>query len=161
MAGMEVRRAVREDLVAIGRLAHAAIWESCTGLLKPATISAALETEYSPSALKRRLLAGGVVVAVSDTGTIVGIADVAEDSGKVKISLSTEPDYRRRGVGRTLIEAVRSLFPGGLLCADVLLGNLDGERFCEAVGFVPGEVIQRRVFGEDVVERRWWCPASR
>jgi ribosomal protein S18 acetylase RimI-like enzyme len=159
---MEVRRAAREDLVAIGRLAHAATWESCTGLLKPTTISAALETDYSPSSLKRRLLAGRVVVAVDETGAVMGFADVAQEAGRVRLaSLSTEPTFRRRGVGRMLIDAVKALSPTTPLCADILLGNLDGERFCEASGFVPGEVIQRRVFGEDVVERRWWCPAAR
>lgn len=159
---MEVRRAAREDLVAIGRLAHAATWEACTGLLKPTTISAELEVNYSPSSLKRRLLAGRVMVAVAGDGSVVGYADVAEESDGVRVAgLSTEPAYRRRGVGRDLLNAIRALFPGSPLCTDVLLGDLEGERFCEATGFVPGEVIQRRVFGEDVVERRWWCPLVR
>jgi ribosomal protein S18 acetylase RimI-like enzyme len=158
---MEVRRAAREDLVAIGRLAHAATWESCTGLLKPVTISARLETDYSPSSLKRRLLAGRVVVAVDGDGTVVGFADVDREPERLRVAcLSTEPAFRRRGVARTLLEAIEALFPSMPMFTDILLGNLEGERFCEAAGFVPGEVIQRRIFGEDVVERRWWAPAG-
>jgi GNAT superfamily N-acetyltransferase len=154
---MEVRPACREDLVLIHRVAHAALWDSCTGLLKPSTITAVLERQFSPSSLKRRLLAGSVVVASRPGGRVVGFADVSVEEDQVRLTaLSTLPEQRRRGVGTALLGEVRKLAGGRPLCADVLLGNLDGERFCEASGFVPGEVIHRNLMEEEVVERRWW-----
>jgi len=157
---MEVRPAHREDLVSIGRVAHVAVWTSCTGLLLPATISASLEHDYSPSSLKQRLLAGGLVVAIEPEGQVVGFAEADDQEEHVSVKVHTaEPD--RRNPVRALLEAVRTRFPGRPMCADVLLGNLDGERSCEAAGFIPGEVIQRTLFGEQVVERRWWYSLPR
>ena len=160
VGGMEVRPAHREDLVSIGRVAHAAVWTSCTGLLLPATISASLEHDYSPSSLQRRLLAGDLVVAVESPGRVVGFAEADIGDEHVSVKIHTAESDRRNPV-RALLEAVRTRFPGRPVCADVLLGNLDGERSCEAAGFVPGEVIQRTLFGEHVVERRWWYSLPR
>jgi len=157
---MEVRPAHREDLVSIGRVAHAAVWTSCTGLLLPATISASLEHDYSPSSLKRRLLAGGLVVAIEPEGQLVGFADADVEEEHVSVKVHTADPGRRNPV-RSLLEAIRKRFPGVPMCADVLLGNLDGEQSCEAAGFIPGEVIQRTLFGEQVVERRWWYSLPR
>ena len=75
---MEVRRASKEDLVPIHRVAHAALWESFTGLLNPPTITALLERQFSPSSLKRRLLAGRVVVATRPQRGVVGFADARD-----------------------------------------------------------------------------------
>ena len=36
----------------------------------------------------------------------------------------------------------------------------DGERFYEAAGFVPGEILQATLVGEPLVERRWWLSAA-
>ncbi|MDR9451057.1 MAG: hypothetical protein RI637_07565, partial [Acidimicrobiia bacterium] len=40
--------------------------------------------------------------------------------------------------------------------ADVVLGNQAAESFYEARGFVPGETMQVVLFGERLIERRWW-----
>ena len=153
---MQVRRAVRDDLAEISRVADAALWDSYSGLLKPDTIARLLARDYSPSSLGRRLLQGGVLV-VTAGDHLIGFADVVRREDVVRLTaISTEPSRRRVGVGATLVGAVRELDPGLPVCADVMLGNLDGEHFYEALGFAPGEVINDRWFGEEVVERRWW-----
>ncbi|MFQ5947307.1 MAG: GNAT family N-acetyltransferase [Acidimicrobiia bacterium] len=153
---MLVRRAERGDLLAIGRVAHAAWWESYSGLLKGSTISGVLSQDYSPSALKRRLLAGGVMVAVNED-SVVGFADVRVNEDHIELTaISTDPEDRRQGIGTALLEAVRALEPDLPVCANVMLGNLDSEHFYEVHGFAPGEVVHSDLCGEQVVERRWW-----
>lgn len=154
---MRVRLATRSDLLSIGRVADAAAWETYSGLLKPDTIARLLSLQYSPAAVRRRLLRGGIRVADAGKAGILGFADADVDAGRVRLgAISTEPAYRRSGVARALLASVRASHPAYPVCADVLLGNLDGERFYESQGFAPGEVIEGRLFDEDVVERRWW-----
>lgn len=153
---MQARAASREDLIAIRQVADAAHWDTYSGLLKPDTIGRLLSRDFSPSALRRRLIAGGMMV-VEAGGRVVGVIDARWDPGVTRIAtIVTEPAHRRRGVGTALIEAVQAARPDHPIRADVLLGNLDGERFYEALGFAPGEVLNGEVFEEDIVERRWW-----
>ena len=157
---MRVRPATRGDLLAIGRVADAAAWETYSGLLKPDTIGRLLSRDYSPAPLRRRLLRGGVKVAETGRGEILAFVDAERDRWRVQLTaISTEPAYRRGGIARMLLASVRVSSPRLPICADVLLGNLDGERFYEALGFAPGEVMEGTLFGEDIVERRWWLPA--
>ncbi len=159
--GMEVRKALRSDLLGVGRVIHAAAWETYTGLLKPATISEILASLYSPSTLKRRLLEGGLAVAVDERQVVVGtaIAEFHEDYIEVS-ALFIDPDHRRRGIGSLLVDQMENIAAGLPLCFNVLLGSVDGEEFSESLGFVPGEIIEREVFGEQIVERRWWRTAD-
>jgi len=153
---MQVRRATRDDLAEIARVADAAFWDTYAGLLKPDTIARLLGRDYSSAALRRRLLQGGVLVAVAGD-RLVGFAEITEEEALVRLAaISTEPVHRRVGVGAALVDEARRADPDLPVCADVLLGNLDGERFYEALGFVPGEVMQSTWIDEDVVERRWW-----
>lgn len=156
---MELRRAIRDDLVSIARLADAAHWEIYAGLVKPDTIAQILHNEYSPSALKRRLLSGGVVVADSGVDAM-GFGDADVHAAFVGLrALSVEPESRRGGIGSALLGAVRDLDARLPVCADVLLGDLGSEHFLEARGFSPGEILHQTLYGEDVVGRRWWLPA--
>lgn len=153
---MLVRSALRSDLLDLRRVADAAHWETYSGLLKPDTIGRLLNRDYSPSSLGRRLLRGGVLVGES-AGHIVGFVDVSAEPGQTRVlAIATEPGFRRRGVATALIASVRR--PRLPMSADVLLGNIEGERFYEARGFVPGEIIHTLLFDQDVVERRWWLP---
>lgn len=155
---MEVRRAGKADLVGIAGVADAAHWEAYSGLLGPGTISALLRRDFSPGSLRRRLLEGGVLVAVDD-GRVVGFADAAVDGGQVRLkALGTDPERRHSRVAARLLEEVRCLAPALPVSADVLLGCSPVEGYLEAQGFVPGEVIQSELFGELAVERRWWLP---
>jgi GNAT superfamily N-acetyltransferase len=157
---MSVRHAGRADLLAIGRVAEASLWDTYTGLLKPDTIGRILQRDYSPAALGRRLLRGGVVVA-EEAGEVVGFADAEVGPSHLQLlAIATDPIHRRAGVAAAMLVAVRDGHPDLPVCADVLLGNLAGERFYEALGFAPGEILERTLFDEDVVERRWWLAPS-
>lgn len=160
---MRVRAATRDDLVAVRRVADAAYWDSYAGLLKPETVGRFLEASYSPAALRRRLLAGGLRVAEWED-EVVGFVDAAPqadpmDAATVVGDVSTDPRFRRHGVASALVGAVRGSDPGRPVRADVVLGNIDGERFFEALGFFPGEVIASTLHDEEIVERRWWLCA--
>jgi GNAT superfamily N-acetyltransferase len=153
---MKVRPGRHEDVLAIGRVAEAGYWDSYTGLLHPETIGRMLATAYSPGAVSRRLLRGGVTVAEAEVG-ITGFLDaVPGENGLTVSAIATDPALRRRGIGRALVEAVVQHNGGVPLSADVLLGNLDGEAFFEHLGFVPGEVVPGAWFDEAIIERRWW-----
>ena len=151
-----MRRAQRADLIGIGRVADAAHWDAYSGLLGPAAIGALLRRDFAPSALRRRLLRGGVLVAV-EAGVVVGFADAVVEGDRVRLrALGTDPERRHARVAASLLEAVRGLAPALPVCADVLLGCIPVEGYLEAQGFVPGEVFDSSVFGELAVERRWW-----
>lgn len=155
---MEVRRAGRGDLVAIGRVADAAHWEAYSGLLAAVTIAALLRRDFSPGPLRRRLLSGRVLVAEED-GRVVGFAEAAVETDHTRLTaLASDPGDRHAGVAARLLEAVRRLAPHLPVSADVPLGCLPVEGYLEAQGFVPGEILQTNLFGEEVVERRWWLP---
>jgi N-acetylglutamate synthase-like GNAT family acetyltransferase len=154
---MEVREADRSDLIGIGRVIHAAFWESYGGLLAPETIADHLAVSYAPSVLKRRLLAGGLLVAVDGTGTVAGCAIREEDGDSVEVlTLAIDPAHRRRGVGHELLEVVHDAAGVRPLSMRILLGSIDGELFAEREGFVPGEVLEGEFHGQQVVQRRWW-----
>lgn len=156
---MIVRTATRRDLLGIGRIAEAAHWASYEALLRPDTIGRLILRDFSPSALGRRLLRGGMFVATA-WDEIVGFADGETRSDAVHVSaIAADPSMRRRGVGTGLLTAVRGLSANLPVAADVLLGNLEGEQFLEVNGFVPGEIQHGSLFAEDVVERRWWREA--
>ncbi len=140
----------------MGRVADSAHWDTYAGLLKPDTIGRVLSTRFSPSALGRRLIRGGVTLA-EEGRDIYGFLDAVEDDGATVVSaINVDPVHQRRGAGRALVESAGESAGDRPLRADVLLGNDHAERFFEALGFVPGEIEQRRLFEEDVIERRWW-----
>lgn len=144
--------------MAIGRVADAAHWDAYSGLLDPATISALLRRDFSPGPLRRRLLAGRVLVA-EEAGRVVGFADAVVEGDHVRLTaLASDPQGRNAGVAARLLEAVRGMAPDLPLSADVLLGCLPVEGYLEAQGFVPGEILPTTLFGEQAVERRWWRP---
>ncbi len=158
---MEVRKAERGDLLGVARVVHAACWETYTGLLKPQTIAEAVATIYTPSALKRWLLAGELYVGLDDEQVVSGFAIVAPHPDHAEVfAIAVDPSARHRGLASALMDRITADVGDLPLCVTVLLGSLDGERFAEALGFVPGEIIERDLCGEEVVERRWWRPAG-
>ena len=153
---MQVRRATRDDLKGIGRVADAAHWHGYQGLLSPATISSLIRRDFGPSALKRRLLGGRLLVA-EEAGGVVGFADLEVDAGVIHLrAIVAEVPGEEGTVSGALLEAAREVAPGLPICTDVLLGHLESEHFYERQGFVPGETFHDVLFEEHVVERRWW-----
>ncbi len=82
-----------------------------------------------------------------------------EDDQIVLSAICTDPVFRRRGAAGLLLEWVRSLAPPLPIIADVILGSRAAESFYESKGFVPGETMQVTLFGERMIERRWWLDA--
>jgi GNAT superfamily N-acetyltransferase len=154
---MRVRRARKEDLTDIRRIAEAALWDAYSPLLSPSSLESLLRAGYSPGALRHRLIGGGLMVAVTDDDRPVGFADATRQEGHVVVAaLATDPPFRRRGVASSLLWSAAALAPGDPVCTDVLLGNDDGERFCEACGLVPGETVTGMAGADEAVARRWW-----
>lgn len=157
---MEVTRAGRHHLVGVSQVLHSAFYEAYSDLLRPETIAHVLAEDYSPSALKRRMLSGGLIVALDDDIVVgCGIAEIMEDHVDVPV-LVVDPDHRHRGVGNSILQALRDLDASVPLCVNVLLGSIEGETFVESLGFVPGETIERLLGREQIVERRWWLEAA-
>jgi GNAT superfamily N-acetyltransferase len=154
---MIVRPAVRSDLLGIGRVADAAHWASYDGLLRSDTIGRLIARDFGPSRLARRLLRGGLKVVALD-GTVIAFCDSGvDDDGILGIdAIAVEPAARRRGAGSALLVAAAEAAGRVPAAAFVLLGNLEGEGFYEANGFVPGEIAGSMLFDEEIVERRWW-----
>ncbi|MBM3695061.1 MAG: hypothetical protein FJW79_03895 [Actinobacteria bacterium] len=157
---MEVRRAEKGDVAGIGSVADAGHWDAYSGLLDPATIAAMLRRDFSPGSVRRRILRGGVLVAVEQE-RVVGFADAGVEDDRVRLSaLGTDPERRREKVAASLLAEARRLAPGLPVTADVLLGCQPVEGYLEAQGFVPGEILHTHLFGQPVVERRWWLAPS-
>ncbi|MDH3397026.1 MAG: GNAT family N-acetyltransferase, partial [Acidimicrobiia bacterium] len=101
------------------------------------------------------------IYLVCEEGTVIAFADAfIEDDQIVTSALCTHPGYRRRGAAGMLLDWIRSLAPPLPIIADVVLGSQAAESFYEAKGFVPGETIQVTLFGERIIERRWWLGTS-
>jgi GNAT superfamily N-acetyltransferase len=76
------------------------------------------------------------------------------------VAIYADPGQRGLGVGTALLDAIVAAHPDLPIAADVLAGNVMGERFYEARGFEPREDIEEELGGELVAERRWWLPAA-
>ncbi len=157
---MIVRSAALQDLSTIGEIGRSAMRDTYQGLLKAITVEQWLETAYSMPALLRRWEDHPIFVA-EDGSELIGFADAfLQDDHIVLSAIYTRPAARGRGAGTRLLDRVRGLDPSAPVSCDVILGNVKGESFYEARGFVPGEIVHTALFGEPVIERRWWLPAK-
>jgi GNAT superfamily N-acetyltransferase len=97
---------------------------------------------------------GWVRVAVDGTGTPIGFSVVipSDVDAHELDGLFVDPDYMRRGVGRSLVDdAVRRASRQGARCLEVTAGPAQG--FYERVGFIRFDAAQTR-FGPAVRMRR-------
>jgi GNAT superfamily N-acetyltransferase len=151
---LAVRHARPSDVEAVRVVAAAAWRDTYAGLLDPTTIEAFIEGAYSVERMERRV---HDTFVVEDDGEIVAFAGaIAEPDHVNLVAIYALPARRGEGAGSLLLNAVRAAFPGQSVSADVLEGNRKGEVFYEARGFVPRERLEAELFGEPVVERRWW-----
>lgn len=158
---MQVRPAIREDLVAIGRLLHQAWWETYSDFVSAARLDRALEARYAPARLAERLLRNSCFVGTDDH-EVVGFSEGETTPDRIILhTLYCQPDVRGRGYGKGLLRRVTDLSSELPVCSDVLLGNVQAEVFYESRGFSPGEVLHDDLLGEAVIFRRWWLPAAR
>lgn len=95
-------------------------------------------------------------VAEAD-GVVTSFADAFIEDERIFLSaLFTRPLYRRAGAGAALVGVVRRMAETLPVTCDVLLGSDDSEPFFEKLRFVPGETLRVTIYGEPVVERRWY-----
>jgi GNAT superfamily N-acetyltransferase len=156
---MIVREAVPADAATIRIIAESAWRATYTGLLSGRTIDTFVDLAYSIERLQRRIDRHTFLV-VEEDGSLVAFADATSEDGRVNLgAIYADPTRRGEGAGTLLLTELRSRFPGLPITADVLRGNRKGEVFYERRGFVPREEIETDLFGEPVVERRWWLAA--
>jgi len=151
-----VRRADAADAGPIGGVASVAWRDTYEGLLRPDTIETYIERAYSPERLRARIAADRFYVAVGELG-IVAFADAVVLPERIDLAaIYAVPEMRGRGAGTALLRTLLRVLPALPMSADVLAGNRKGEVFYERRGFVARETMEAELFGEPVVERRWW-----
>jgi GNAT superfamily N-acetyltransferase len=151
---LTVRRAWPEDIEAIRAVAAAAWRDTYAGLLKPETIESFIAGSYSFERMEQRIASTFVA---EDGPELIAFAGAVQLRDHVDlVAIYARPEWRGRGAGTLLLDAVQTAFPGQTISADVLDGNRKGEVFYETRGFVPRERLEAELFGEPVVERRWW-----
>jgi GNAT superfamily N-acetyltransferase len=69
------------------------------------------------------------------------------------------PEYRRRGIGRQLVDAAK-VAGAGELVFDVFEVDADARSFYAGCGFEPGETVAHPRTGESMVRYRWTANAS-
>lgn len=159
-AVLTVRDAISDDAAAVREVASRAWRDTYRGLLSDGTIEAFIDRAYSLEHLRRRI-DGHTFLVVEDAGAIVAFADAAVDVDHLNLgAIYADPERRRRGAGTLLLDALRDRFPALAISADVLIGNRKGEAFYERRGFATRETLPAELFGEAVVERRWWLDAK-
>ena len=151
-----VRRASGGDVAAVTEVATAAWTDTYRDLLQPATVAAFLAAAYSPARLRHRIATNDFYVALHRQ-RVVAFADASIAGDRVVLNaIYALPELRGHGAGTALLRTVLDAHPSLPVTADVLVGNRKGEAFYERRGFVPRETIEADLFGEPVVERRWW-----
>jgi len=154
----KVRPASVPDAAAVRDTASAAWRDAYAGLLRAETIEAFIEQAYSIETLERRI-SGDDFFVIAAGGRVIAFADAVQRADRVTLAaIYARPEMRSRGAGTLLLAAVRSRHLHLPISADVLVGNRSGEVFYERRGFTPGELLEDVLFGEPVVERRWWLP---
>jgi GNAT superfamily N-acetyltransferase len=158
---MELRGAEPKDLPAVAGIASNAWRDAYASLLRPSTIDAVLQSTYSPRALRHRWEDHPIFLVVH-IGRPIGFADAFIEDERICLSaLYVSPRHRRRGAATLLLREVSALDGSLPVTSDVLLGARSAELFYESHGFVPGETMKTILYGEPIVERRWWRePAS-
>jgi GNAT superfamily N-acetyltransferase len=153
---MMVRDASIGDAAAVRAVAAAAWRDTYAGLLADATIESFIASAYSIERLERRITRHTFLV-VEEEDAIVAFADAIREAEHVNLAaIYADPARRGRGAGSALLSAVRERFPDLPVAADVVEGNRKGEVFYERRGFAPGERLEEELYGEPVVEFRWW-----
>ncbi len=133
---IRVRRATGSDAPAIRRIAHDAWRATYAGLLRGETIEWFLERAYSEERVELRIERHETWVALAD-GAVALFAETAiEPDRVVLVAIYADPRTRGVGLGTAALGEIVRAHPGLPVAADVLEGNLAGETFYAARGFV-------------------------
>ncbi|MDP1788899.1 MAG: GNAT family N-acetyltransferase, partial [Rhodoglobus sp.] len=131
-----LRLATVDDLDAVRALAA-----SCLPASDP-TVDAPLDGELVES------VSSGRVHIADEDGTIVGMlrSEAIGDDHVQLALLAVEPEYRRRGIGRSLVRAAvsdaRALVPGSPVTATVHAGNVAAVALLASEGMFPRRGIR-------------------
>ena len=156
-----VRSAIAADAAAVRAVASSAWRDTYAGLLKQATIEGFIDRSYSIERLEWRI-ARHTFLVVEAGDRLVAFADAIEEPDRLAlVAIYASPYVRGQGAGTLLLEWLRARFPRLPIAADVLADNRKGEIFYERRGFIPRETLDAELFGEPVVERRWWLDVTR
>ena len=159
-----VRPAAADDAPVIRAVAHAAWRATYSDLIGAGVVERFLAQAYTLERVALRIERHDVFVAAVPDGDPSGvdgfIESLVEDDHAHIAALYTWPTVRGRGLGTALLQRVIDQYPGLDISADVLEGNVLGEPFYVAKGFVPGDDLDEELGGATIRERRWWLRAG-
>lgn len=151
-----VRDAQVRDAAEVSAVAAAAWRDTYEGLLRQSVIEEFVKAAYSVEMLEGRIARQTLLVAVKE-GRVIAFANAVANADHLNVlAIYALPEARGQGAGTMLLAALRGRFPGLPVRADVLSGNRKGEMFYERQGFAPREVVEDELYGQPIVERRWW-----
>ena len=154
---MDVRLARYEDLGAIEDVAFWACSEAIGEMVPVDVVASEMRNRFRKAVLSKHLLTQHLLIGVNAADLIEVVAlvdDLPDHTALTTVVAPTHPSQDPDGA--PLVSALRSMGWTGPLSSSVALGNTLHERFHEAAGFVPGDVIVDRIQGHDVFRREWW-----
>ncbi len=153
---LQHRLARREDLPALAALMDRSIGE----LLKPFLDAAQIAASRTIMGLDSQLVEDGTYFAIEEAGALAGcggwsrratlyggnqtpgrdaaLLDPAKDAARVR-AMYTHPDFKRRGVGRLVLELCEQAARAEGFSRAELMATMAGEPLYRACGYIPIE----------------------
>ena len=154
---MDVRLARYEDLEAIEEVAFWACSEAIGEMVPDGVVAFEISQRFRKAVLSEHLLTQRMLVGVSVGGHLELVALVDDEQDHTVLTTVVAPVHPSQNPdGAALVEMLRSMGWVGPISSSVALGNTPHERFHEAAGFAPGEVIVDHIQGHDIFRREWW-----
>lgn len=157
---MTVREAAVDDVEAIREVATSS-WETdYPDILSRESVEAGVDEWYSSDRLHETVVDPWPAVLLAEAdGEVVGFvhATATGDEGAI-LRLYVDPDHRRDGHGRRLVEAIReelAVYDVDRISAMVLAENPLGNAFYRALGFEKTDEGETRIGGEPHPENRY------
>ncbi|MWG34516.1 GNAT family N-acetyltransferase [Halomarina oriensis] len=158
---MHVRRATDRDVAPIREVAKRSWTTDYPDIVTRETAEEAVDDWYAPERLAAELRDSRTLVLVADDGGLRGFVhatwNVTDREGYI-LRLYVDPDHRREGVGRTLLDRTTTeLVDAGVdrINAMVLSANEPGRQFYEGFGFEHADERQTTVGGRSYPESRY------
>lgn len=158
---MHVRRATDRDVEAIRAVATRSWTIDYPDILTRETAEETVDDWYAPERLAAELRDSRTLVLVGDDDGVVGFVhatwNVTDREGYI-LRLYVDPDHRREGVGRALLDrTTTALIDAGVdrVSAMVLSANEPGRQFYEGFGFDHADEQQTTIGGQSYPESRY------